>query len=94
MATPVVVAADGYPTQPRTGEPCNVEVRKPRAGPGAELAGVDDHDLVPGRLQLTNQLHQRGDHAIDLGRPGVGDEHEFHGVSVRLLVVGRWHQTV
>ena len=72
----------------------DVDARIARTGPGAELARVDDHDLVPRRLQLAHQLHQRGDHAIDLGRPGVGHEHELHRVSVRMLVVRRWHQAV
>jgi len=55
------------------------------AGKAPEDRGFDQHHLVAAPLEPVHQFDQRGDHAVDLGQPCIGDECDLHAACRSVL---------
>ena len=70
------------------GSPGQLELAVAGAGEAAKSRGLDHRDLVATRAQPLFQFDQRGDDAVDLRQPGVGDEGELHTTTSTFSAAG------
>ena len=75
---PEVLDQTGDPAAGKQGQP---DLRIGWAGHGAEQVRRDQADLVSALLQPLSQCVEGSDDAIDLGKPGIGDDEESHASS-------------
>ena len=65
--------------EPLARPPGQLDLDVARAADPAKKRRLDDDDLVPGALQLLQQVDQDGDHAVHLRCPGIADDGDLHG---------------